>query len=473
MSIAEARQLDQAVPLCVALTWASFNMYLTNPDDDETEALANELVEHAGKYAVESYHGFGLAMQALCRARRGEAEAAAATLYSGLEKLSAARYGVFNWILQAELARCMAAAGRPRQALDVFEAAKINLDERQWYAPELLRIRGELALGNNEGLAVFCIGKTTVAVTAGHAALADFPDAVVFVDIAPLRDKEQIIRAIASAIGLDPQFADPEDALFKFLRVRKALIVLDSCEHLAEKTAEIADRMCQHAPDVRLLATSREALRTAGECVFCLRPLDCPPEQARLTAAEALSYPAARLFVERAGARGNNFSLSDDEAPVVAEICRKLDGIALAIELAAGRAAIFGVRDTLTRLDSRLDLLKFGRRTANPRHQTLRATLDWSYDYLSEVERITLRRVAIFVGHFTLEAALAVVMEEGILQADVTDAIGHLVDKSLIGVGIESRGTFYRLLDTTRAYALEKLAISGEHDAMASRHANS
>jgi predicted ATPase/DNA-binding winged helix-turn-helix (wHTH) protein len=154
MSIAEARQLDQAVPLCVALTWASFNMYLTKPDDDETEGLANELVEHAGKYAVESYHGFGLAMQALCRARRGAVETAAAMLYSGVEKLSVARYGVFNGILQAELARCMAAAGRPRQALDVFEAAKINLDERQWCAPELFRIRGELALSNNEGLAV-------------------------------------------------------------------------------------------------------------------------------------------------------------------------------------------------------------------------------------------------------------------------------------------------------------------------------
>jgi tetratricopeptide (TPR) repeat protein len=153
MSIAEARQLDHTVPLCVALTWASFNMYLTSPDDDETEALVRELVEHAGKYAVESYHGFGLAMQALCDARRGAAEAVA-TLYSGLEKLSAARYGVFNWILQAELARCMAVAGRPRQALDIFEAARINLDERQWYAPELLRIRGELALSNSEGLPV-------------------------------------------------------------------------------------------------------------------------------------------------------------------------------------------------------------------------------------------------------------------------------------------------------------------------------
>jgi predicted ATPase/DNA-binding winged helix-turn-helix (wHTH) protein len=154
MSIAEARQLDHAVPLCVALAWASFNTYLTSPDDLEAEALANELVDHAAKYAVESYHGFGLSMQALCRARRDQGETASATLYRGLEKLSAARYGVFDWILQAEFARCTAAAGRPRQGLAVFERAKIDLDEAQWCAPELRRIRGELALGNDEGLAV-------------------------------------------------------------------------------------------------------------------------------------------------------------------------------------------------------------------------------------------------------------------------------------------------------------------------------
>jgi hypothetical protein len=154
MSIAEARQLDLAVPLCVALAWASFNTYLTSPDDIETEALANELVDHAAKYAVESYLGFGLSMQALCRLRRDGGDAASATLYRGLEKLSAARYGVFNWILQAEFARCTALAGRPRQGLAVFERARINLDETQWYAPELRRIRGELALGNGEGLAV-------------------------------------------------------------------------------------------------------------------------------------------------------------------------------------------------------------------------------------------------------------------------------------------------------------------------------
>jgi hypothetical protein len=154
MSIAEARQLDHAVPLCVALAWASFNTYLTSPDDLETEALANELVDHAAKYAVESYHGFGLSMQALCSIRRNEGDAASATFYRGLEKLSAARYGVFNWMLQAEFARCMAVVGRRRQGLAVFERAKINLDETQWYAPELRRIRGELALGNDEGLAV-------------------------------------------------------------------------------------------------------------------------------------------------------------------------------------------------------------------------------------------------------------------------------------------------------------------------------
>ena len=155
MSIAEARQLDQAVPLCVALAWTGFNAYLTNPEGDETNALADELVEHAGKHGVDSYYGFGLAMQALGRIRQGETEAASDLLYSGLEKLSAARYGVFHPILQAEFARCLAVLGQTRQAVAVFERAKIELDdENQLFVPELLRIRGELASSSNEGLAV-------------------------------------------------------------------------------------------------------------------------------------------------------------------------------------------------------------------------------------------------------------------------------------------------------------------------------
>lgn len=316
------------------------------------------------------------------------------------------------------------------------------------------------------------IGKTTVALAAGHASLADFSGAVFLVDLSAVRDREQVVGAIAAAIGIDLQFADPENALFGYLRVRKALIILDSCEHLIEKTAEVIDCIFKRAPDIYMLATSREALQIADERVFRLHPLDCPPEQLTQTAAQVVSYPAVQLFVERVSARGSEFSLSDEEAPIVAEICRKLDGIPLAIELAAGRAAIFGVKDTASRLGSRLDLLKFGRRTANPRHQTLRAALDWSHDNLSEVERVVLRRAAIFVGHFTLEAALAVAEEEGMGQPDVADAVRSLVDKSLIAVRIDSRGTFYRLLDTTRSYGLEKLATSGEHDSIAARHAN-
>jgi predicted ATPase/DNA-binding winged helix-turn-helix (wHTH) protein len=316
------------------------------------------------------------------------------------------------------------------------------------------------------------IGKTTVAVAVGHAASTDFPDGVFFIDLSTLRHKEQVIGAVASAVGLDHQFADREDSLFKFLRTRKVLVIFDSCEHLIERTAELANGILRHAPDVCMLATSREALRTADESAFRLYPLDCPPEQAGLTAIEALSYPAVRLFVERVSARGNNFSLGDDEAPVVAEICRRLDGVALAIELAAGRAAIFGIRDTLVRLGSRLDLLKFGRRTANPRHQTLRATLDWSHDHLSVLERIVMRRVAIWVGGFTLEAALAVAEEQGIGQSDIVNAIGGLVEKSLIGSATDHRGISFRLLDTTRTYALEKLNASGEADCIAARHAD-
>ena len=316
------------------------------------------------------------------------------------------------------------------------------------------------------------IGKTTVALSVGHGALADFSGTAFFVDLSTVNDHEHLIWAIASAVGLGPQLVDPKEALRNFLRPRRALIILDSCEHLIGKTAEIVGYILQNAPDVHILATSREALHVPGEHVLRLCPLDCPPEQPGLTASEVIAYPAVRLFAERVSARRGEFSLRDDEAPMVAEICRKLDGIPLAIELAAGRVAIFGVANTVARLASRLDLLKFGRRTANPRHQTLIATLDWSHDHLPELERVLLRRVAIFVGYFTLEAAHAVAEEAGIDQSKIAGALGNLVDKSLIGVRTSSRGLRYRLLDTTRAYALEKLATSGEQDSVAGRHAS-
>src|SRR5258707_4718574 len=176
------------------------------------------------------------------------------------------------------------------------------------------------------------IGKTTVALSVGHGALADFSGAAFFVDLSTVNDQEHLIGAIASAVGLGPQLVDPKEALLTFLRPRRVLIILDSCEYLIEQTAEIAGYIFQNTPDTYILATSREALHVPGERVLRLCPLECPPEQPGLTASEVLAYPAARLFAERISARGGDISLRDDEAPMVAEICRKLDGIALAIE---------------------------------------------------------------------------------------------------------------------------------------------
>jgi predicted ATPase/DNA-binding winged helix-turn-helix (wHTH) protein len=316
------------------------------------------------------------------------------------------------------------------------------------------------------------VGKTTVALSVGDGALADFDGAAFFVDVSTVSDKEHLIGAIASAVGLDSHSADPRGALLDFLRPRRGLIILDSCEHLIEETAEVAGHIIQNVLDICILATSREALHVPGERVLRLFPLDCPPERPELTASEVLAYPAARLFAERVTARRGDFSLGDDEAPIVAEICRKLDGIALAIEFAAGRAAVFGIGNTEAGLRSHVDLLKFGRRTATPRHQSLKATLDWSYDHLSEVERVVLRRVAIFIGYFKKQAALAVADEAGIDQSELESAVENLVNKSLIVAWHSYRGILYRLLNTTRCYALAKLGASGEHQSIAARHAS-
>jgi predicted ATPase/DNA-binding winged helix-turn-helix (wHTH) protein len=316
------------------------------------------------------------------------------------------------------------------------------------------------------------IGKTTVALAVGHAAFADFSEAVYFVDLSTVRDRQQLFEAVASAFGLAVQHANPEEALHNVLGRRKGLIILDSCENLIDETSAWAGRVLQRYSEIGIVATSRQTLQIMGERVFRLPPLGYPPDQPMLTAAQLLSYPAVQLFVERASACGTDFKLNDDDASAVTEICRKLDGVPLAIELAAMRAALFGLKDTAARLGSRLDLLKFGRRTANPRHRTLRAMLDWSHDHLSEVQRLVLRRVAIFIGSFTLDTAVAVVEEEGMSQNDVAEALESLVDKSMVEAGVDTHETSYRLLDTIRTYALEKLLHMGEHDVIATRHAN-
>jgi predicted ATPase/DNA-binding winged helix-turn-helix (wHTH) protein len=316
------------------------------------------------------------------------------------------------------------------------------------------------------------IGKTTVAVSVVHALLENFDGAVHFFDLGPLNDPLLVPSAVASMLGLLVQSNDPIPSLISFLRDKRVLVLLDSCEHVIETAAALTERIFEGAPQVHILATSRESLRVEGEHVYQLSPLDIPPDDTGLTAERALTFPAVQLFVERVAASGQPFELTDSDAPIVGTICRKLDGIALAIELAAGRVSAYGIQKTATLLDTRFRLLWHGRRTALPRHQTLSATLDWSYDLLTELERAILRRLSVFVGFFTLEGAQSVAAGDDIAGAHVVAVVSSLVAKSLAATDNTCCGTTrYRLLDTTRAYVLGKLIDSGDADKTARRHA--
>jgi predicted ATPase/DNA-binding winged helix-turn-helix (wHTH) protein len=315
------------------------------------------------------------------------------------------------------------------------------------------------------------IGKTTVAVSVAHAQLAEFGGAVHFVELGALDDPSLVPSALASTLGLSVNSDCPIQAVLAFVRDQRMLLVLDSCEHVIEPAAAVAERIVREASQVHILATSRESLRVEGEQVHCLPSLEYPPEAAGLTAAEAMSFPAVRLFVERLTASGDPFVLSDADAPIVADLCRRLDGIALAVELAASRVASLGLRGTAALLDSQFRLLWQGRRTALPRHQTLCATLDWSHKLLPQFERVVLRRLAVFVGSFSLEAAESVAAGNTGDGGQIMEAVASLVAKSLIATEIGATSVRYRLLDTTRAYAQGKLIGSDEAAAVALRHA--
>jgi predicted ATPase len=314
------------------------------------------------------------------------------------------------------------------------------------------------------------MGKTTVAISIAHALIGDFEGAVFFVDLGALTDPGLVPTAVASALGIMMQAQDPFLRLLAFLGDRRVLLLLDNCEHVIDAAAALAESVVSEAPQAHILATSREALRVEGEHVHLLYPLDGPLNEVGLTAAEALTFPAVQLFMERAAASGDRSELSDADAPIVAGICRRLDGIALAIELAASRVSSCGIRGTAELLDSRFKLLWQGRRTALPRHQTLNAMLDWSYNLLHERDKLVLCRLSVFVGVFTLKAALSVAGTEA-NDAEVADAVANLVAKSLMSSTTIGESTYYRLLDTTQAYAAGKLTDYGEADNTARRHA--
>jgi predicted ATPase/DNA-binding winged helix-turn-helix (wHTH) protein len=315
------------------------------------------------------------------------------------------------------------------------------------------------------------VGKTTVAIAVGHRLIDAFSGALLFVDLGMLGDPNLVTAGMASMLGLSVQSNDATPNLIAYLRDKRILLILDTCEHLVEAVAPLAASIIDAAPQVHILATSREALRVEGEHIYRLDALACPPDDPGLTAEEVRTFPAAQLFMERALAGGARLEISDAEAPVVASICRKLDGLALAIELAARRVESHGLQQTAALLDQRLTLLWLGSRTAPPRQKTLRATLDWSFGLLTELERVVLRRLAVFVGHFTLDAALEVVTGAALNRSTILGAIDNLVAKSIVATSPLGAMMRYRLLDTTRVYAFEITIEDNDASDLSVRHA--
>ena len=255
------------------------------------------------------------------------------------------------------------------------------------------------------------IGKTTVALAVAERMIANYEHGVWLVDLAPLGDPRLVPSAVATVLGLEIRTEDPLPGLVAALRDNRMLLLLDNCEHVIDAAASLAAAVLSGAPGVNILATSREPLGVAGEREYRLGPLGSPQPSSRLTAAEAAAFPAVQLFVERVTAIVEDFALTDANAPLVVEICRRLDGLPLAIEFAAPRVEVLGVEGLAARLDDSLPLLGARRRTAMPRHRTMRAVVDWSYGLLSEDEQRFFRALGIFAGGFTVEAAAAVAMD--------------------------------------------------------------
>jgi predicted ATPase/DNA-binding winged helix-turn-helix (wHTH) protein len=315
------------------------------------------------------------------------------------------------------------------------------------------------------------IGKTTVAVSVAHAMFEEFNGAVCFVDLSTLTDPKLVAATIASTLGLTVQSEQVVPALMLCLRTLRILLVLDNCEHVIDATATLAERIFREAPGVHILATSREALRVEGEHAYWLASLATPPSDGSVKAAEATKFPAVELFMERAAASGSRLELTDADVSVIASIVSRLDGIPLAIEFAAARVGHHGLAGTADLLKTRFGLQFPGRRTAVPRHQTLHALLDWSYGLLSEPEQLVLRRLAVFVGPFDLRAAQAIACDGAVNEGETLAALEGLVAKSLISAATAPHKTRYRLLETTRVYAQEKLEESSEQQMIAQRHA--
>jgi predicted ATPase/transcriptional regulator with XRE-family HTH domain len=314
------------------------------------------------------------------------------------------------------------------------------------------------------------VGKTRIALLEAWTNLAAYRDGAWFVDLAPLRDGRLVAGTVAQSIALEHRGTTFE-SLTNALRERELLVVLDNCEHVIAEAARVAEHLLRAGPRVKVVATSRERLNVEGEQVYRLPSLSTPPPGYDITPEELPTYGACALFAARAQASDDRFEIRAESAPAIGQICRRLDGIPLAVELAAARIRVFSPAQLATRLDERFAILTHGNRTALPRQQTMRATIDWSYDLLTEPERMLLRRVSVFAGGWTLDAALGVCATDPLDENAVVEVLTSLVEKSLVVAELEVADGRYRLLESTHAYALEKLVASGERQTLAQRHA--
>lgn len=312
------------------------------------------------------------------------------------------------------------------------------------------------------------IGKTRAAQAVAHTVRGSYPDGAWLVELAPLADAQLVAPTVARVLGHPMALKETALAsLVQLIRDQRLLLVLDNCEHLLAAVAELAAQIVAGAPGVRLLVTGQEPLHIAQEQISRLNALAVPPSA---DASAALRYGAVQLFVARAQAVDSSFAVDSENVDDVVEICRRIDGMALAIELAAARVSLLGVRGVRQRLDERLKLLAAGSRTALPRHQTLRAALQWSHGLLTAAEQTVFDRLGVFMATFSLEAAQQVAADEAIDTWAVLDHLASLVDKSLVLVeGGEMKR--YRLLESSRAFALERLAAAGSLEAIQKRHA--
>jgi predicted ATPase/DNA-binding CsgD family transcriptional regulator len=315
------------------------------------------------------------------------------------------------------------------------------------------------------------VGKTRLALRLASEVSRAFPDGVWLVELAPLREERLLAQTIVRVLGIREQFSDPSiEVLCEFLAGRRLLLILDNCEHLLEACASLASRLLRAAPHLRILATSRQPLKIPGEFIMDVPALPVPAPEAEVPLRSLADYDAVTLFVERARALLQDFTLDEQNALTVNRICHQLDGIPLAIELAVSQLRTLTLEQILDRLDDRLQLLKVGRGHASPRQQTLRAAIDWSYELCSFKERLLWARLSVFSGSLDLESAEEVCAADGIDRAEILELMSGLVDKSIIGHVGSGGPARYQLLETIRQYGYELLAGSGDDVALRRRH---